>query len=76
MNKTIIKQLSDQAKAQVPHGISVDKWIETYNEKFAELIIRECATLTLDPMQIDEAQYYHGWLDYRDKIWKHFGVGY
>ena len=40
--------------------------------KFAELIIRECATLKLDPMQIDGAQYYHGWLDYRDEIWKHF----
>jgi hypothetical protein len=43
-------------------------------EKFAELIVKECASLTLDPMQIDEAQYYHGWLDYRDKILKHFGV--
>ena len=43
-------------------------------EKFAELLIRECATLKLDPMQIDGAQYYHGWLDYRDEIWKHFGV--
>jgi hypothetical protein len=38
-----IQELSDKAKKSVPHGISVDKWIETYNEKFAELIVRECA---------------------------------
>lgn len=37
-----IQELSDKAKKSVPHGLSVDKWIETYNEKFAELIIRDC----------------------------------
>jgi hypothetical protein len=47
---------------------------ELFEREFAELIVRECASLTLDPMQIDEAQYYHGWLDYRDVILKHFGV--
>ena len=41
-------------------------------KKFAELIVQECASLKLDPMQIDEAQYYHGWLDYRDLILEHF----
>ena len=40
-------------------------------EKFAELIIQECATLTLDHRSDD---YYQGWLDYRDEIQRHFGV--
>jgi hypothetical protein len=37
-----IQQLADQAKKAVPQGLGVDKWIETYNELFAELIIKEC----------------------------------
>lgn len=40
-------------------------------EKFAELIIQECAELTLDHRNDD---YYQGWLDYRDEIRRHFGV--
>jgi hypothetical protein len=40
-------------------------------QKFAELIVRECAELTLDHKNDD---YYAGWLDYRDEIRRHFGV--
>jgi hypothetical protein len=40
-------------------------------EKFAELIVRECAELTLDHKNDN---YYNGWLDYRDEIKRHFGV--
>ena len=41
MNK--IKELSDKAKANVPYGIfGVERWIEAYNEKFAEVLIAEC----------------------------------
>ena len=40
-------------------------------ERFAELIVRECAELTLDHKNDD---YYAGWLDYRDEIKRHFGV--
>jgi hypothetical protein len=40
-------------------------------QKFAELIVRECAELTLDHKNDD---YYAGWLDYRDEIKRHFGV--
>ena len=39
--------------------------------KFAELIVRECAELTLAHRNDD---YYNGWLDYRDEICRHFGV--
>ena len=40
-------------------------------QKFAELIVRECAELTLDHKNDN---YYNGWLDYRDEIKRHFGV--
>jgi hypothetical protein len=40
-----IQELANQAKANVPAGLAVDKWIETYNEKFAELIVRECMSV-------------------------------
>jgi hypothetical protein len=48
------------------------KWMSTdHAEKFAQLLIQECATLTLDHHSDD---YYQGWLDYRDEIKQHFGV--
>ena len=40
-------------------------------EKFAELIVRECAELTLD---YKNEAHYNGWLDHCDAIRKHFGV--
>jgi len=40
-------------------------------QKFAELIICECAELTLQHKNDD---YYTGWLDYRDEIKQHFGL--
>jgi hypothetical protein len=36
-----IRQLADRAKKSVPHGLTPDKWIEVYNQKFAELIVQE-----------------------------------
>ncbi len=62
-----INLLEDQCyeyKAEMP-----DIWFN--KEKFAELIVRECAKLTLD---YKSETYYNGWLDYRDEIKKHFGV--
>jgi hypothetical protein len=41
-------------------------------QMFAESIIHECARLTLDHQP--DADYYHGWLDYRDEILRHFGI--
>ena len=40
-------------------------------EKFTELIVRECAELTLD---YKNEAHYNGWLDHCDAIKKHFGV--
>jgi hypothetical protein len=56
---------SDSTFDGVPHIRNL------YTEKFAQLIIQECATLTLDHRSDD---YYQGWLDYRDEIRQHFGV--
>lgn len=43
MNLNLIKSLSDQAKESVPKGIlSVEQWIDQYNQKFVELVIQEC----------------------------------
>jgi hypothetical protein len=61
-----IRLLAIEAGAQ---GIVNRDFIDI--EKFAELIIQECATLTLDHRSDD---YYQGWLDYRDEIRRHFGV--
>jgi len=44
MNKRI-QTLADQAKKNVPHGLSPDKWIEVYNEKLAKLVVRESVYL-------------------------------
>ena len=55
-----IQELSNQAKANVPAGLAVDKWIEVYNEKFAELIVRECIS-TIEGIL-------PGYQDYRDQI--------
>jgi hypothetical protein len=38
-----IQELAAQAKAAVPNGLVVDKWIEAYNQIFAKLIVEECA---------------------------------
>lgn len=66
-----IQQLSDRAKKSVPHGLAPDKWIEVYNEKFAELVVVKCANIvwheadiTNDPV-VNEIGY---------KIIKEFGI--
>ena len=55
-------------------AIDIDTELKMTNSelaKFAELIVRECAELTLDHKNDN---YYNGWLDYRDEIKRHFGV--
>jgi len=44
---TRIQELADKAKSQVPQGIlSPELWIEQYNQRFAELIVRECVSIS------------------------------
>jgi hypothetical protein len=41
-----IQQLAEQAKASIPTDtLGVEQWIAAYNQKFAELIVRECDRL-------------------------------
>ena len=61
-----IRELALQAKISVPQGLDVDKWIETYNEKFAELIVQKCADIG--------EQYADGNYEVRNQILSHFGV--
>lgn len=78
-----IQALAEQAKNSVPQGIlGVDKWIESYNEKFAELIVQECIGI-VRPTQHHEAfaQSYLGDVDGLElldgkvhDIKKHFGL--
>jgi len=62
-----IKELAEQATEYNEQTLT--GWLNP--EKFAELIVRECAELTLD---YKNEQHYQGWLDYRDEIKRHFGV--
>ncbi len=47
-----IRELAEQAKCYADennaHYLQNQHWIETFEEKFAELIVRECATLAFD----------------------------
>jgi predicted flavoprotein YhiN len=64
MNKQI-QELADKAKKSVPHGLTPDKWIEVYNEKLAELIVRECDMV----LSKDDGATHHSEL-----LFTHFGV--
>jgi hypothetical protein len=69
MNKQI-QELIKQCTTYYNGGLGTE--IEVFDkEKFAQLIVQECATLTLDHRSDG---YYRGWLDYRDEIRRHFGV--
>ena len=59
-----LKQIA--IKAQVEHCIS-----HVRLQEFAELIIKECAGVTLD---YKNDAYYTGWCDHAEEILRHFGV--
>ncbi len=61
MNYKLLKQLMQQAET----GCGFDP------NKFAELIVQECANLTLDYKNHD---HYMGWVDHGEAIAEHFGV--
>jgi len=69
MNK-LIQELLLQAREQTKEG----KWnapTVVWAEKFAELIVRECASVTLDYKNDD---HYEGWCDHCNEILTHFGI--
>ncbi len=62
-----IQELAAQAKASVPAGLVVDKWIEAYNQIFAELIIQEVFDLI-------ENERYEVYDPVITRVKEHFGV--
>jgi hypothetical protein len=64
-----IQQLAEQARASIPTGeLGVEQWIEAYNEKLAELIVRECAA------EADKQTIYCRGIPWGKWIKQHFGV--
>ena len=64
-----IQQLAEQARASIPTGeLGVEQWIESYNEKLAELIVRECAA------EADKQTIYCRGIPWGKWIKQHFGV--
>ena len=64
-----IQQLAEQARASIPTGtLETEQWIEAYNEKLAELIVRECAA------EADKQTIYCRGIPWGRWIKQHFGV--
>jgi len=64
MNKDLVLVLVESAKNAMPAGMTPDKWIEMYNERLVELVVRECADVAAE----------HDALDIYEEIREHFGV--
>ena len=62
-----IRELAEQANCSID-GMGYG---EGNIEKFAELIVLECAGVTLDYKNND---HYTGWCDHAEEILRHFGV--
>lgn len=72
MNKRV-RELAEQARDYTDKAIDCG-WLngdEIFEGKFAELIVLECAGVTLDYKNDD---YYKGWCDHSAEILEHFGV--
>jgi len=64
-----IQQLAEQARVSIPTDeLGVEQWIESYNEKLAELIVRECAA------EADKQTIYCRGIPWGKWIKQHFGV--
>ena len=64
-----IQQMAEQARASIPTGtLETEQWIESYNEKLAELIVRECAA------EADKQTIYCRGIPWGKWIKQHFGV--
>ena len=61
-----IKKLKEQATSYTWNGNDVTE--ELHENKFAELIVRECMNVLAESREVRQIAYY-----YRNKIAKHFG---
>ena len=53
-----IQTLADIAKAKVPQGLFVERWIQKYNEEFAKLLINECILVIHEQERIPKEFFY------------------
>jgi hypothetical protein len=67
--KDIVHELANKARQSVTPGLAVNRWIDEYNEKFAELIVKECYVALFPALRdmISRGQAY-------DMIKKHFDI--
>jgi len=79
MNAQRIRELMNQARAQFHNqDLPFEQGLVAYSEKFAELIVKECADIADKSNQGSKSSnegtefYYNA--DIGDKILKHFGV--
>ena len=64
-----IREFAEQARVSIaPDTLGVTEWIEQYNRRFAELIIRECAA------EADRQTIYCRGIPWGRWIKEHFGV--
>jgi len=72
-----VEHFVEQAKASVPVGLTTEKWIEVYNQKFAELIVKECCQTVERRYKYSNGTPMSFWemsQDVQDLLKKHFGV--
>lgn len=76
---TRIKQLADRAKEQsdefdsIRHKLTDKEWEEIYNEKFAELLILECAKVCENVTKPGQTLHLLS-IGYSQCIKEHFGI--
>ena len=64
--KELAEQARQYANSMYPSGLDIPKWGPAYHEKFAELIVRECADIATMKQ--------HEWHSAGSYILEHFGV--
>jgi len=66
-----IRELEDQASQYASRETTdLDEWEFIFRKKFAELIVRECANIACEHMELNEGTDYN----IGSKIKQHFGV--
>lgn len=70
-----IQELAAEAKSQVPAGLAVDAWIESYNRILTRLIINDCIKIMHEQERIPAGFLYPKAVHQHElAIREHFGV--
>ena len=72
-----IEKISEQARqyadSMYPSGLDIAKWGPAYQEKFAELIVRECVSI-VEPIEDSGDEWCVALKGAAQEIKEHFGV--